>query len=231
MLVSCWSAKGGVGTTVVAGALALLMSRTHPLGVLMVDLGGDVPAVLGMAEPETPGVADWLAAGPDVPADGLARLEVEACTADVALLPRGAGPLGAAGRAEVLAALLAGESRAVVVDCGDISGPGSEVARVLAGAAGESLLVTRPCYLSLRRAARLVAGRGDADAVGSLVPSGVVVVREQGRALEARDVADVLGVEVRAEVPLDPVVARAVDAGLLASRLPRSLARSLQGLI
>ncbi len=228
MLVACWSAKGGVGTTVVTTALALIASRTHPLGVLVVDLCGDVPAVLGMAEPDTPGVADWLAAGPEVPADGLARLEVEAPTADVALIARGGGELRCVERAEVLAAVLAREGRAVVVDCGDVSRPGSEAARALAGAAGESLLITRPCYLSLRRASRLVGSSTHEG--GSLAPSGVVVVREQGRALEAGNVSDVLGVDVRAEVPFDPAVARAVDAGLLASRLPRSLSRALRGL-
>jgi hypothetical protein len=53
-------------------------------------------------------------------------------------------------------------------------------------------------------------------------------VREPGRALTRRDVEEVLGVPVRAEVDVDPAVARAVDAGLLASRLPRALERGLR---
>jgi len=46
--------------------------------------------------------------------------------------------------------------------------------------------------------------------------------------LSYRDIADVLGVPVQAEVAVDPTVARAVDAGLLASRLPRPLERGLR---
>ncbi len=72
-------------------------------------------------------------------------------------------------------------------------------------AASDSLLVTRACYLSLRR---LVAG--------PVRPSGVVLVTEAGRALGRADVEDVVGVPVVAEVPIEPAVARAVDAGLLA---------------
>ena len=76
----------------------------------------------------------------------------------------------------------------------------------------------RPCYLALRRA--LDAG---------LPAHGVVLVREPGRVLTAKDIEDVLRLPVRAEIEVDPAVARAVDAGLLAGRLPRLLERSLRG--
>src|SRR5690606_18362557 len=76
IVLTCWSTKGGSGTTVVA-ATAALLAAGRPGGALLVDLGGDLPAVLGQADPDGPGVADWLDAGPSVPADGLARLEVE----------------------------------------------------------------------------------------------------------------------------------------------------------
>src|SRR5215831_8592656 len=46
VLVACWSVKGGVGTTVIAAALALLMAGKSPAGAVIVDLAGDVPAVL-----------------------------------------------------------------------------------------------------------------------------------------------------------------------------------------
>jgi hypothetical protein len=54
-----------------------------------------------------------------------------------------------------------------------------------------------------------------------------VLIREPGRALHAADVERAVGVPVVAELDLDPAVARAVDAGLLAARLPRSLQRRL----
>ena len=57
-----------------------------------------------------------------------------------------------------------------------------------------------------------------------------MLVREPGRCLDGRDVADVLSLPVVAEVELDPAVARSVDAGLLTRRPHRGLERSLRGL-
>ena len=81
-----------------------------------------------------------------------------------------------------------------------------------------SLLVTRACYLALRRAA-----------AAPCRPDGVVLVTEPGRALRAADVARAVGAPVVASVSHDPAIARAVDAGLLTARLPRLLARELRG--
>lgn len=218
MLVSCWSVKGGSGTTVVAAALAVVLARRDDAGAVLVDLAGDAPAVLGLADLVGPGVAEWLRAGAEVPDDGLVRIE-HPVVSGLTLVPRGDGPLDGVDRAEALAAALATDGRVVVVDCGRLGrhdGPG--VGRVLAGSATHSLLVTRPCYLSLRRAVS-----------APLTPSAVVVVDEPGRALGAADVRAILGVPLAATVASDPAVARAVDAGLLASRLPRTLARALRG--
>jgi hypothetical protein len=202
---------------VVAASLALILARRRD-GVLLVDLAGDAPAVLGLAEPDGLGLSDWLAAGADVPADGLSRLEV-AVTDHLGLLVRGRGPLGPPERAEVLAGVLASEHRSVIVDCGVpnwASTTGDEASAVLAASASESFLVTRGCYLSLRR---LVAA--------PLRPSGVILLSEEGRALGRREIEDVVGVSVVAEVAVEAAVARAVDAGLLAGRLPRGLERAL----
>ena len=215
MLFACWSPKGGSGTTVVAAALGLLLARAAPAGALIADLAGDLPTALGLAPAPTGiGLADWLAAGPDVPDDALGRLEVDA-GARLRLLPwRGPAGVPDAGRGEALAAALSADPRPVVVDCGPA---GTGAALAVAASATVSLLVIRPCYLALRRAL-------DAP----LRPSGVVLVTEEGRSLGRADVEDVLGVPVRAEVRVDPSVARAVDAGLLAGRLPRGLERALR---
>jgi hypothetical protein len=102
----------------------------------------------------------------------------------------------------------------VVADCGRAErSPG----RDLAAGATLSLEVLRPCYLALRRALDT-----------PIRPTGIVLVNEPGRSLQRRDVEDVLGVPVWAEVPLDPSVARAVDAGLLGARLPRLFERGLE---
>src|SRR5437764_7426251 len=87
MLVACWSVKGGSGTTVVSAALALSVAATGH-DALLVDMGGDLPAALGIPEPEGPSLADWLAAGDGVGSDARARLEVDAGS-NLALLPLG----------------------------------------------------------------------------------------------------------------------------------------------
>lgn len=215
MVVCCWSAKGGAGTTVVATALAVLLARAAPSGALLVDLAGDAMAVAGLPDhPEIAGVSDWLREGPLVPTDALARLEISVRDG-LSLLPRGRGPL-AIERAASLVAVLAADPRPVVVDAGVVSGA-SEVASVVTSAATESLLVTRSCFLAVRRAL-----------VAPVRPSGVVLVFEEGRALTASDIEGVLGVPVRAEVSVTVQVARAVDAGVFLTRLPRSLERELR---
>ena len=213
MFVACWSAKGGSGTTVVAVSLASLLARAGG-EALVADLAGDVPAVLGMHEPDGPGLGEWLAAGDVVPADALARLEV-AGPSGIQVLPAGRSTERAcAGRGDVLAALLGADARPVVADCGSMpTGP----RLAIAAAASVSLLVLRPCYLALRRAAAF-----------PLRPSGVVLVDEIGRSLSAADVESVLGVPVRAVVHVDPAIAHAVDTGSLGARLPRRLQRSLR---
>jgi hypothetical protein len=221
MLIACWSAKGGTGTTVVSAGLAAVLSRSSPAGALLVDLAGDLPAVVALDQGSSgPGLAEWLVAGPDVPADGLGSLEIPV-RPGLSLLTRGEGQLDHGERAEVLVALLSADPRPVVVDCGLVPvhgrGPGGEAALAAVASASASLLVLRPCYLALRRA--------------SLAPiraSGVVLVTEPDRAIGAAEVEAVLGVPVRARVALDGAVARAVDAGTLLHRLPRTLARGLR---
>lgn len=211
MLLACWSPKGGSGTTVTAVLLALACARSSSSAVLLADLCGDVPAALGLAEPDGPGVADWLEASPDVGADALGRLEVDVGPG-LRLLPRGRAKFGGtATRAELLASLLAADDRPVVVDCGGIE---RSPAREVATGATLSLEVLRPCYLALRRALAV-----------AIQPSGVVLLGEPGRALGRHDVEQVLGVPVWAEVPVETSVARAVDAGLLGARLPRPVER------
>lgn len=216
MLITCWSVKGGVGTTVVSVALATTLARVHALdgGALLVDLAGDVPATLGLPDPRDPGLTGWTSAGEDVAADALARLELSVGPG-LALLPRGRGRPGPAARHEVLARLLGAEARPVVVDAG-VVGPDSP-GLPLASEASRSLLVTRACYLGLRRAVDL-----------PVRPSGVVLLREPGRTMGREDVETVVGAPVVADIAVDPSVARAVDAGVLARRVPRALARSLR---
>ena len=209
----CWAVKGGSGTTVVSCALALMMARTYEAAWL-VDLAGDVPAALGIAEPTGPGVHDWISSASAPPAafDALGAAGADG----LRVVPRGTA------RAELqharwglLAHYLADREQPSIVDAG--TGP---VPEALVAAARHRLLVTRPCYLALRRAAAL-----------DFTPTGVIVVHEPGRALRAEDVAATVRAPVLAEIALDPAVARAVDAGLLTARVPRPLAMSLRPLL
>ncbi len=205
-MIVCWAAKGGSGTTVVACALALGSARTEP--TTLVDLSGDCATALGMDEPTGPGIVDWLASPTAGPAE-LTRLAVVVRDA-VRLIPRGVGP-APDGQWKRLADALA-RSGNVIIDAGTGHPP-----QALHDASDQSLLVTRPCFIAIRRAQHLV-----------IRPTGIVLVDEPGRSLTSRDVEHALGVPVAAEVRLDPAVARAVDAGLLIARLPKSLIISLR---
>ncbi|MET0145171.1 MAG: hypothetical protein ABW328_10360, partial [Ilumatobacteraceae bacterium] len=85
-------------------------------------------------------------------------------------------------------------------------------------AAVRSLLVTGAWYRGLRRGLALRHR-----------PDGIVLVAEPGRTLGRGEIEQSIGAPIVASVSTDPAIARAVDAGLLASRLPRVLARELRG--
>ncbi len=212
MFTVCWSMKGGSGTSVVAGSLAVLLarSRSDPR-VLLVDFGGDGPGVVGAGEPSGEGITDWFASSaPPNAIEGLA-LPV---AAGLGLVPKGYGILPAPDedRWGVLGDYLRIRRAPSVIDAGPLRPPPASLTDP-----GQSLLVIRPCYLALRRAATMVAK-----------PDRVVLVDEPGRALRRRDVESVLACPVDAHLHVDPVIARAVDAGLLAGRLPSILATGLR---
>ena len=209
-MIVCWSVKGGSGTTVVASTLALVHAEQSPRGALIVDLAGDVPAVLGLAEPSGIGVGEWFAQNENSSRMSLQSIAIQA-TANLQLISRGAVTIDATANFGELCASLATFDLPIVIDagCGVVSAD-------LLARASSSLLITRPCYLSLRRAAQL-----------NVAPTGIVLVNEPGRALGKRDVESVIGAPVIAEITFDASISRAVDAGLLASRLPSLLAKQL----
>lgn len=212
VLTVCWAAKGGSGTTVVTCALALLSARHDHAAALLIDLAGDSPAALGIAEPAGPGVHDWVAAS-SAPASSIGAIGVDVIE-DLRLIPAGLVVARADHpRWTELAHFVEELDVNVVVDAGTGTPPAG-----LLQAADHRILVTRACYLSLRRAAS-----------SGLGPTGVIVLHEPGRALSADDVAAATRAPVVGEVSMDPAVARAVDAGLLAARMPRSLAAALRG--
>jgi len=219
VLLALWSPKGGSGTSVVAAACALVAARPSSGngGVRLVDLDGDQPAIFGLgADPEL-GVVDWMRAGPEAPAEALDRMIVEVAPG-LALLPRGATgsvlePVPAAEAGAALAVLLDDGAAPAVADCGTAREP---AARAVAEVASAAVVVVRGCYLALRRAVA-------SPLLGRTV--GAVLVEEPGRSLQCQPVSDVLGVPILARFPVREAIARAVDAGVLATRTPDALAR------
>jgi len=173
--------------------------------VRLVDLMGDLPATLGIAEPTDQGIGEWLSN--DAAEETLEHLAIPV-NDRLDLLPRGSISTDSYSlrRLQQFAALPS--SREVVVD----AGTNTSFIETLLPFATVSWLVLRPCYLALRRA---VSTRLRVD--------GVILVNEPGRALSKRDVASVLSAPIVAEVELDPRLARVIDAGLLTTRLPSSM--------
>lgn len=210
MITLCWGAKGGSGVTTVAAMSAL--ARRRP--TLLIDLDGDAALALGLGSDEAPTIDDWFAS--DAPADRLSRLARSVAT-DLRLIPaRGRVPRQGP-RWSDLADFLVGADHHVehdvVVDAG--AGPPPPELHEVATA---SLLVMRPCYLTLIHAQRL-----------AVRPHGIVLVEEPWRSFRHEDIASAIGAPIVATVSLDPKIARAVDSGLAVSRLPAGCVRQLRG--
>lgn len=208
MITLCWAAKGGSGTTVVTAAMAI--AATGP--TLLIDLDGDQPAVLGLPQPDGPGVRDWLHSGAEP--RRLTGLEISVDDR-LAVLPAG-GPTATTDprRWSLLADWIRKERRRVIIDVGTHDPPAR-----LFDTANQTWLITRPCYLAVRAA--IAQPRR---------PTGIVVIDEPGRALRPADIEASLGAPVVATMLCDPAIARAVDAGLLASRLPAGMRRRLRAI-
>ncbi|MFM8775736.1 MAG: hypothetical protein ACKOEH_02425, partial [Actinomycetota bacterium] len=92
-MIVCWSVKGGSGTTVVASTLALMQATNSSHGAMIVDLAGDVPAVLGLAEPSGMGASEWFMHNEHSSRVALPSIAIPA-TASLRLIPRGVATIG-----------------------------------------------------------------------------------------------------------------------------------------
>lgn len=215
MLTSLWAAKGGAGCSTVALLAASARARAGS-DVLVVDLGGDLLTMIAGVGASPPGITDWLASTADV--DRLDRVEVEVTTG-VWIAPLGRASSWTADREGLLAAALDADARDVVVDVGlvdpALGGSLQRLRHRFASSEG-GILVTRPCYLAVHRATRT-----------GVAPRAALVVREPGRALDDRMIAEALGLRRLGHLDLDPAVARSVDAGLIVRRPPRTAVRQV----
>jgi hypothetical protein len=203
------SPKGGNGTTVTAAAYALLSSLRGQRTVL-IDLCGDQPATVGMAEPQGPGVNDWLSEHYHGDSAALLAMGNEAIP-NLLVVHCGSQFIHGEPRWAALADAISTLPYTVVVDAGV-----GRLPTVLHDAATKVITVSRPCYLTLRRATHLPR------------PVHAYVLEEPGRALTTNDVVHVLGATLEARIPYEPAIARAVDAGLFPSRVEQLLGRHIK---
>ena len=162
-------AKGGVGTTTIAAAVASELSKHGPVWLdgRTTQRTSDLRAVLGMPDALETYQALWVATWTP-PREGTTR----------------------------------------IVDNGVLDDPNDDD-----GPSDERWLVVHNDYVSLRHA--VTQAPWATDVVATIDPS---------RALGLADVTAVLNRDIRWSVAWTPAVARCVDAGLLATRVPRDLA-------
>ena len=198
--------KGGQGVTTIAATLALLAARTGRR-TLLIDTAGDQPAILGIpTDPTAPGLTDHL--HHHTPLDQL----TVPVTDRIELLPAGTRPDTPLDTATY--GLLTGSLDhydTVIIDTG--------AAHAWHRHGDQRILVTRTCYLALRRA------------VSQHPPTHIVAIDEPGRAIRPDDITAILGIPVTPTIRHDPAIARTIDAGLLTSQLPPQLARGLRHLL
>jgi hypothetical protein len=113
----------------------------------------------------------------------------------------------------------------VIVDAGMIVGKNGEPTLAFLDSFDRSLLMVKSCFLAVAA----TIGQGNRTSRTKRI-DGLVVLRDEERRISDYEISAALGLPVLASILLQPAVARAVDAGLLASRLPRSLTRSLAAL-
>jgi hypothetical protein len=199
MKLHLYGAKGGVGTTTVAAALALRLSIDGPTvlidgrGSAATRFGDDLLAMLGSVPTAARGATPLPFGTQVAPNLFWGSWHVDATT----------------------------EPRSIVVDNGCDLGA---VALADDDPSTVRLLVTRNDYFSLRR---YCAQPKDVTALFD----GVVLVEQGGGALGPREVADVTGLPILTTIPVEPVIARANDAGVFATRLPDPIKNNVDRLI
>ena len=206
MITVIYAHKAGQGVTTITAALATLTARAGKR-TLLVDTGTDLAAVLGINEPDRPGLGDYLT-NTDVT---LADI-VTPVTENLDLITRGDHTPDYTAATYGLLTNGLGHYDTVIIDT-------APTAHGWVCHADTSVLVTRPCYLALRNASSRSR------------PDHLVVVTEPGRVLSPADIETVIEIPVTATVPYAPDISRAVDAGLLTTRPPRNLTRALSPVV
>jgi CobQ/CobB/MinD/ParA nucleotide binding domain len=206
-IITVHATKGGQGVTTITAALGILHAQSGHR-TLLIDTGGDLPAILGKPEPLSVGLSDYLI-DPNITLDDI----TVTVSKNLDVVTRGTGPIAFTTYTYGLITGGLGEYDRVIVDAATCAAEWNQHAE-------RNVFVTRPCYLAVRRAIHLPRR-----------PTEVVFMAEPGRALSAHDIEVVLGVPVGATVPVDIDTARIIDAGILGSRMPRQMSRALAALV
>lgn len=205
--IAIYAAKGGQGTTTIAAALAITHAHAGHR-TLLVDTGHDITAVLGHPDnTHQPGLADYIT-NTNITLADITTPTIE----NLDLITRGNGPIQFDTYTYGLALNGTSHYDTVIIDTTTDAHP-------WLNHTDETILVTRPCYLAARRAINLTRR-----------PDHIALINEPARSINATDIATITGAPVTATIPYDPAIARAIDAGLLATRLPRQLTRALRPL-
>lgn len=201
-----WALKGGQGTSTTAALTAVGASADR--SALLVDLCGDQTSLFRV-DCHRKGIAEWSSG--DLTAMALRHQEVHV-TDTLRLLPRGRGRIDPR-RTQELLEWLVGSSQveAVIADAGtldpecDGEARDYQLRRTVAQIAAASVLVTKPCYLALRRCEP-----------NTVSLTGVVMVSDERRALGPPDIEQATGAPVLATIPQDLQFALAADGGAMA---------------
>jgi CobQ/CobB/MinD/ParA nucleotide binding domain len=206
-IITAHATKGGQGVTTITAALGVLHAQAGHR-TLLIDTGGDLPAILGKPEPLSVGLSDYLV-DPSITLDDITVNIGE----NLDIVTRGTGPITFTTYTYGLIAGALGDYDTVIIDAGTCATEWNQHAE-------RNVFVTRPCYLAVRRAIHLPRR-----------PTEVVLMAEPGRALSTHDIEVVLGVPLSATVPVDIDTARIIDAGILGSRIPQRISRALAALV
>ena len=206
-IITVHATKGGQCVTTITAALGVLHAQAGQR-TLLIDTGGDLPAILGKSEPLSVGLADYLI-NPNISLDDI-TINIDE---NLHIVTRGTGPIAFTTYTYGLITGGLGDYDTVIIDAGTFADEWNLHA-------DRNVFVTRPCYLAVRRAIHLTQR-----------PTEVVFMAEPGRALSAHDIEVVLGVPIAATVPVDIDTARIIDAGILQSRMPQQMSRALAALV
>jgi hypothetical protein len=217
MVITGWSVRGGSGTTVVTAGLATVSASTSP--TLLIDLCGDSRALFQLPAATPTGLLDWAVAhhsvGPQTIADLITPVPLPTGVLHVLEGGHASADLAQAERDDFESRLAEGlgwitsSYRRVIIDAGHRANP---ITHAITNDSC-SVLVIRPCILSIRAALR-----SDRPVVGAVIVG-------NGPSLPSSDIEAILGVPVLGQLNTCRSVPSAVDAGSFAQRLPRELAR------